>query len=941
MQKKKAKFVSLLLVLGAGQTPTTVAQSSATSKQVGAAMTAGAEQVRGTANYAKLPLSFEPCFEAMCAEAGSQAKYFSRGRGYRLFLTSTEAVLDGGPSKNSTLRMKLLRSNSGASMEGMDPLLGKSNYFIGKNPKSWRSNVTNYAKVRYRNVYRGVDLVCYGNGSQLEYDFVVSAGADPRTIALTFPGARSVSVDREGDLVLPTDNGKIIQRKPRVWQQFGEMKKEIAARYSVRNKNEVGFVLDHYDAGAPLVIDPVLVYSTFLDGINSAAGAVDGAGNVYLSGTNGGRGILVKKLDPAGTMIYSTYIGGANYAAIALDPTGNVYLTGFAFTPDFPATPRAFQTQIVSAGAPFIATVNDTGTSLDYATFLSPSDGASLSEDPRGSSFVFPCCIAVDSAGSAYVTGTTQSKNFPTTPGAFQTHWDAGWSTFVTKLNPTGTALAYSTYLGGSGPGALLTGMSQEGTGIAVDAEGNAYVSGWTGASDFPTTPGALQFPGTVSYGGFVSKLNPAGSALVYSSYLRQALPTTTITVDAAGNAYLAGYNLAGQFPLTPGAYDDGGNGWLAKLNASGTALLYAAHLTVPGRIFVDAGGNTYFAGTTSSTDFPTTPGALQKVFAGGDPPDGYYSDAFVTKLNAAGTALIYSTYLGGKGDDLAWGIGLDAGGKFYVTGSTDSPDFPLTSGPSPASPTGSAFLVKLDLPTVAVVPSFQPSSVVNAASFQPGPVAPGEIVTVFGTGFGPGPLTRLQLTGGLANTTLGGTRVFFDSVPAPLVYTVENQLSAVVPYAVAGKPSTQVQVEYRGTRSAPVTLQLAPAAPAIFTLDSSGRGGGAILNQDSSVNSPANPARIGSVVSIFATGEGQTSPAGIDGKPGSDPVPHPILPVSVTIGGQTVTPSYAGGAPGSVAGVMQVNVQIPSGIQTGSAVPVILQVGNASSKAGVTIAVQ
>jgi uncharacterized protein (TIGR03437 family) len=909
MRKKKAKFVSLLLVLGAVQTRTTVAQSSATSKPAGAAMTAGAEQVRGTASYAKLPLSFEPCFEAMCAEAGSQAKYFSRGSGYVLFLASTETVLDAGPSKKSALRMKLLRSNSKASIEAMDPLPGKSNYFIGKNPKSWRSNVTNYAKVKYRNVYPGVDLVYYGNGSQLEYDFVVAAGG----------------------------------RKPRVWQQAGGTKKEVAARYAIRNKNEVGFELDHYDAGAALVIDPVLVYTTFLDGFNSAAGAVDGAGNVYLNVSNGGRGMLVKKLDRAGTVIYSTYIGGASpCGAIALDAQGNAYVTGFANTPDFPATPGAFQTQIVGTGAPFIAKVNDTGTALAYATFLSPSDGASLTEDFQGPPFTSPCCIAVDSAGSAYVTGTTRSKNFPTTPGAFQPHWDAGWTTFVTKLNPTGTALAYSTYLGGSGPGALLFGMSQEGTGIAVDTAGNAYVSGWTGSNDFPTTPGALQFPGSASYGGFVSKLNPTGSSLVYSTQALP-LPTNTVTVDAAGNAYVAGYNLAGKLPLTPGAFDDGGNNWLAKINPTGTALVYGAHLSVPGKIFVDADGDTYFAGYTSSPDFPTTPGALQKVFAGGHPfdEDGYDSDAFVTKLNATGTALIYSTYLGGKGDDLASGVGLDAAGKFYVAGSTDSPDFPTTVGASQASPAGSAFLVKLDLPSAAVVPSFQPASLVNAASFLSGPVAPGEIISLFGTGFGPGSLTTLRLTAGLVNTTLGGTRVLFDGVPAPLIYTVENQLSAVVPYAAAGKSSTQVQVEYRGTRSAPVTLQLAPAFPAIFTVDSSGRGAGAILNQDSSVNSPANPARIGSVVSIFATGEGQTSPSGVDGKPGSDPVPHPILPVSVTIGGQTVTPTYAGGAPGNVAGLMQVNVQIPSGIQTGSAVPVVVQVGNTSSQAGVTIAVR
>ena len=230
----KTRFLLTVLLLGIiGPVRMVMAQSTGTSTPSGAPNTARAAQLHMTAGYAKLPMSFEPCFEAMCAEAGSQAKYFSRGSGYLLFLTSNEALLDAGPSKESTLSMKLLGSNSSASMEGVDPLPGKSNYFIGKNPKNWRSNVTNYAKVRYRNVYRGVDLVYYGNGSQLEYDFVVAAGADPRAIALTFPGARSISVDQEGDLVLATDRGKIVQRKPRVWQQIGETKKEIAARYAV------------------------------------------------------------------------------------------------------------------------------------------------------------------------------------------------------------------------------------------------------------------------------------------------------------------------------------------------------------------------------------------------------------------------------------------------------------------------------------------------------------------------------------------------------------------------------------------------------------------------------------------------------------------------------------------------------------------------------------
>jgi hypothetical protein len=201
----------------------------------------------------------------------------------------------------------------------VDELPGKSNYFIGKNPKSWRSNVTNYAKVRYRNVYPGVDLVYYGNGSQLEYDFVVAAGADPRAIALTFTGANSVSVDQGGDLVLATDSGKIVQRKPRVWQQAGDTKKEIAARYAIGNNNEVGFELDPYDAGAALVIDPVLVYSTFLDGLTSAGGAVDGAGNVYVTGADGAGGGVRQKLDPTGTTVITHLHRRRGTADIALD----------------------------------------------------------------------------------------------------------------------------------------------------------------------------------------------------------------------------------------------------------------------------------------------------------------------------------------------------------------------------------------------------------------------------------------------------------------------------------------------------------------------------------------------------------------------------------------------------------------------------------------------
>lgn len=888
-------------------------------------------------------------------QADSRVIFLARLSGYRLLLTSTEAVLSLGrraePTKSeqsgrarrleSTLRMRLLASNANPQVEGLDRLPGTTNYFLGSDPKRWRTTIPSYARIRFREVYPGVDLVYHGAGRQLEYDFVLAPGADPGTIRLAFEGASKIGVDGRGDLALSTGGGDMVMRKPVVWQETKGGKKEIPGRYAINSSNEVAFEVSGYDASAPLVIDPVLIYSTSLGNGVATAGhgiAVDSDGNAYATGetvsTNfpitqgafqrtlrGGTSdegdVFVAKLNAAGTaLVYSTYLGGTGADAgtgIAVDAAGNAYVTGVTVSTDFPATAGAFQTASGGAVSAFIAKLNATGTALVYSTYLGGKGGAAAAS------------IAVDPAGGAYLTGIAKA-GFPTTPEAFQPTFGGGGpfgegDAFVTKLDPTGRALAYSTYLGGRG--------ADEGLAIALDSTGNAYVTGWTQSTDFPTTPGAFKTlglnvgsgPSDAAY-AFATKLNPGGTALVYSTYLASMFDLTAlgIAVDGAGSAYVAGNvtYFSRDFVTTPGAFqtafgDGRADAFVMKLNATGTALVYSTYLGGNGEdsaqcIAVDPAGNAYVTGYTESTNFPGTSGALDTSSCGG----------FVTVLNTTGTALVYSVSLCGVS-----GIAVDPSGNAYVI--------------------GRASIVKIGPQSPATAPSFPAAGVVNAASFTPGGVSPGELITIFGTAFGPPVLTTLQLSGfllGRVDTVLGGTRVLFDGVPAPMVYVVQNQLSAIVPYSVAGKSSTQVQIEYGFAKSSPVTLQVVPASPGIFTLNASGKGQGAILNQDFSVNSPTNPAAIGSIVAIYATGEGQTKPPGTDGALATSVFPMPLLPVSVRIGGIPAEVQYAGAAPTLVAGVLQVNAKVPAGVAPGSAAPVTITVGTAASQPNVFLTI-
>jgi Calx-beta domain/Beta-propeller repeat len=676
------------------------------------------------AAYGNLPLAFE----ANQGQAASQVDFVARGSGYALALTSSDAVLalhqgTGG----DVLHFGLVGADPSAKVVGRDELVTKTNYLIGSDPSQWRTNVPNYAKVEYQGVYPGIGLVYYGNQGQLEYDFTVAPGADPGAIRMSIQGAGSVAIDAGGNLVLHAAGGDLVQHAPVIYQESGGTRQAVAGAFVLGQDNQVTFRVGAYDTSLPLVIDPILSYSTYLGGSSgddqANAIAVDAAGSAYITGTTystnfpttvgsvqtafgGSSDAFVAKLNASGTgLLYSTYLGGSfddNGNGIAVDGAGHAYVTGTTDSSNFPTTAGAFQ----QANNPlnnimgFVAELNATGSALIYSTYLGGSDGY----DSQSSA------IAVDASGAAYLTGYTSSLDFPTKNPLQAAYADSAGSgsydAFITKLNASGTALVYSTYLGGT--------FDDRGKGIAVDAAGNAYVTGWTEATHptdpsqgiiaFPTTPGAFQ-PTNASPSGvpFVTKVNAAGSALVYSTFLGGTTGyndwAAGIAVDAAGNAHVAGSTQASDFPTTPGAfqrtYRGGIDTFVATLNPAGSALVSSTYLGGSGTdqalgIAVDGAGNSYVTGITDSVNLPTA-NALQPVFGGN-------YDAFVTEVNAAGTALVFSTYLGGTGLDAGTGIAVDTVGNPYVAGQTSSANFPTTSGAIQRNAGGydDAFIAKL-----------------------------------------------------------------------------------------------------------------------------------------------------------------------------------------------------------------------------------------------------
>ncbi|AKB33736.1 cell surface protein [Methanosarcina siciliae HI350] len=600
--------------------------------------------------------------------------------------------------------------------QGEYPAETKVSYFLGNDSSKWQTGLSTYKIVSLGELYPGITVIAKAHGNNVEKLFSVAPGADPNNIRVKVLGADSIHVADDGSLVITTDDSNVTMAAPKAYQDGNSVK----VIYHVLDNETYGFSMGEYDRSRTLLIDPFINYSTYFGGNDSEIVygiKVDGKGNIHITGgtyskdfpttagayktTNGGYyDVFVSKFDTAGNLVYSTYLGGnggyitaSEYGlGIAVDSAGDAYITGKTLSPDFPTTTGAYQTTKPYSTSfrccAFVSKINSTG-SLTYSTYL----GGDGNDDEYGTG------IAVDSSGNAYITGYTPryGGNFPTTTGAYMETRAGNRDAFVTKLNPDGTALVYSTYLGGS--------SNDYGQKIAVDDEGSAYVTGYA-KSGFPTTVGAYQIThGGGTYDAFVTKLNPEGTGLVYSTFLGGSdyELSYALTIDGTGNACITGSTSSSDFPTTSGAYQTtygGGSydAYVTKLNPEGTGLIYSTYLGGNGsadygyEITTDSMGYAYITGYTNSADFPVTPGAYQTNSGGGS------YDAFVTKLDPDGTCIL-STYLGGTDSDYGYGIAMDSSGNAYVAGSTSSTNFPVTTDAYQIAMSGEsdAFITKLN----------------------------------------------------------------------------------------------------------------------------------------------------------------------------------------------------------------------------------------------------
>ncbi len=750
--------------------PTEAAQSPPGAWHFGSAR--HLDKQRALDAYMKMPLYFI----VNQGQVDERVGYYAQGNGHSIYFTAEEVVV---ALDETTLRMRFVGAEATLPL-GAERTEAKVNYFIGNDPAQWQTNVPTYGEVVYRDLYPGIDLRYEGQTGALKYTFEAQPGADVSQIRLAYGGAAGLRLDEEGNLLILAGGSELKDTKPYAYQEIGGRRVEVDVTFVLHGVRTYGFAVQgDYDPRYPLTIDPTLVYSTYLGGSGDDYGngiAVDGTGHAYVTGdtdsnnfpttagvfdaTYGGgvcsparpcKDAFVAKIDTtqSGTasLIYSTYLGGSGDSSddsgygIAVDGTGNAYVTGETWSTDFP-TQNAYQGDQGGIDA-FVTKLNAAGNALLYSTYL----GGGGSDWGNG--------IAVDGASHAYVTGRTYSTDFPTqnayqgTCGGCTTDSDA----FVTRIDTMQSGVAsliYSTYLGGS--------ADDYAKDIAVDGASHAYVTGRADSNDFPTQNAYQGNQGGID--AFVTKIDPTQSgaaSLLCSTYLGGDSfdEGYGIAVDGAGNAYVTGETWSDDFP-TQNPYDNSLGGskdaFVTKLNAAGNALVYSTYLGGSdydsGRsIAVDGVGQAYVAGRTYSTDFPTTAGAFDTTCGtdGNCDFDGFvrYLDAFVVKVSTSGTGLVNSTYLGGSGEDGGGGIAVDGAGNTYVTGYTESTDFPAQNAYQGDQGGDDAFVTRLSVPLY-----------IGKSGF-PDPVLPGGLITYTIT---------VTETGGISDTT--GVQVT-DTVPA------------------------------------------------------------------------------------------------------------------------------------------------------------------------------
>lgn len=905
-----------------------------------------------------IPLHFEP----NRGQLNPQIRFSAVTHGYTLELSDTAIAMN---FRGGSVRMKLPHTKP----EAVDELAAKSSYYLGSEPSQWRTGIPNFARARYRNVFRGVDLAVYGNGQRIEYDWIVAPGADPRSIRFSFSGASKMRVDPDGDLILETSGSEVRHTRPQISQSGNE----ISGRFVLKG-DEVRFEIGPYDRSKPLIIDPVLVvdtgfgvrnsYNTGMGGApiiidDTGTGiATDSAGNIYVTGTtfsinfplvNSLEGapsqacrqcfssVFVTKLSPDGsTLLYSTYIGAPSAAtqltfalqpaSIAADAGGTVYITGATSGVNFPGV-----TATAGGKDAFLLRLNPQGALLGTLLLGGSADDAGTS-------------IVLGPDGFIYLTGTTQSPDFPVTQNAYRAALPAPNSVFLVKIGfnsafgTTKGAVIYSTYVGPTQMYAVGTTAAA----VAADNGGNAYIAVETNSTGWPTNSGAAQpaCAGTSANCSdiVVAKLDPQGQKLIYATYLGGSQMETLggIAVDASGSVYVTGATYSPDFPVTSGAFETqskslasnvafpgaGHTGFVAKLSPDAAKFVYATYLGGSTNdqamaIAVDTQGAAYVGGTTTSPDFPvryaiqSTPisSVCYYYYPSDSLPSYDYqcaSGGFLSVLNPSGTGLVWSTCLGSGSVDA---VALDSSGNVYATGVNIGVNDP-TGGSvgvvkiGPGAPT-------LDVPANAIV---------NAASYAPGLPLPGGLASVFVHGLN---ISSTMLgTGSPLSTQMAGLSILVGGAPAPILAVAPpasgmQQINFQVPFEAT---LNIVEIRYQGSS----TFAFPPTAgPGIFTLSD---GTAAIQHAaDYSLVTPSNPARPGEVILVYATGLGEVSPAVASGAAPSGPASIKLAcGYALEIGSTTSSPFlgsilYAGLAPGFV-GLYQLNIQLGQNQHSGTA---------------------
>jgi len=684
-------------------------------------------------------------FEKNTGQAGTKADFLCRATNHSVLLSSTGVLLSlpypetreqtikeqksgkqtvsKASQSGGLVQLRLVGADPGSEAIGQEELVTRSNYFIGNDPAKWRTDIPNYGRIKYDDVYAGIDLEYYGNLGRLEYDFIVSPGSDPDMISLQFEGTDAISINEQGDLILKTEKSELAMLQPVAYQERGGIREHIPAAYDLQGENQIGFGLGDYDPDIPLVIDPVVAYSTYLGGSGAEEGnaiTVDTLGNVFvtgmaqsgfpvddnpLQGTNaGGYDVFVAKLKADGSeLLYATYIGGSTLGGglggddiglgIAVDPEGNAYITGRTQSDDFPLE-KALQTTYRGddfyADA-FVVKLNPEGTSLLYSTYLGGD------EDETGYD------IVADKSGHAYVVGETSSKNFHV-ENAYDAIKDGLEDVFVSKIKPDGSDFVFSTFLGGE--------YGDRGRGIDIDQDENIYLTGRTYSGNFPTEA-PYQATG-IGGDAFVTKMKADGSGLVFSTYLTGTGSDpnelhidegTSIAVDSLGFVYVAGMTQSPDFPSVNAVQKDRGyppDGFVTKFKTDGSSPVYSTflggdHWEGGLDIEVDPAGVAYVVGSTQSSDFKTE-NPIQPSLNG-------IVDNFVTIINADGSDMVFSTFLGGSSNegyanwDAKDGVAVDQNRNVYVTSRTGSTDFPTKDSLQGVyGGAGDAFVTKIDI---------------------------------------------------------------------------------------------------------------------------------------------------------------------------------------------------------------------------------------------------